>query len=212
MYVIGLTGGIGSGKTAVSQIFESLGVAVVDADQAQRVVVEKGSQALQRIAEHFGPESLLPDGTLNRPALRRIVFSQPEERGWLEKLLHPLIFQELQRQLREAQGPYCLLVSPLLVETGQNRLTRRILVVDAPDEVRIARTVARDQTTADQIRAIMAAQVESGKRLSYADDVLVNDSDVESLGKQVRDLHEKYLKLAQTDTSGTQTEDGSKNV
>src|SRR5690606_19717302 len=108
MYVIGLTGGIGSGKSAVSSLFEKLGVSVVDADMAQRVVVEKGKPALARIAEHFGPEVILPDGTLNRPALRRIVFTEPEERGWLEKLLHPLIFRELQRQLRDATGPYCL--------------------------------------------------------------------------------------------------------
>ncbi len=196
MYVVGVTGGIGSGKTAVSNIFASLGIPIIDADVAQRVVVQIGKPALTKIAEHFGKEILLEDGNLNRPALRKIVFSQDHERGWLERLLHPLIFQELQKRLHEANSEYALLVSPLLIETGQARLTQRILVVDAPDELRIQRTVARDNNDEAQIKAIMAAQTDRETRLARADDVIVNDGDLAALKTKVEILHQKYLELA----------------
>jgi dephospho-CoA kinase len=196
MYVVGVTGGIGSGKTAVSDCFGALGVTVVDADVAQRLVVEKGKPALAKIAEHFGPEILLEDGNLNRPALRKIVFSQDAERGWLEHLLHPLIFRELQKKINQADSSYALLVSPLLIETGQARLTQRILVVDAPDELRIQRTMARDSNDEAQIRAIMAAQTDRKSRLARADDVIVNDGDLAALRAQVEDLHKQYLQLS----------------
>ena len=196
MYVVGVTGGIGSGKTAVSNIFASLGIPIIDADVAQRVVVQIGKPALTKIAEHFGKEILLEDGNLNRPALRKIVFSQDHERGWLERLLHPLIFQELQKRLHEANSDYALLVSPLLIETGQARLTQRILVVDAPDELRIQRTVARDNNDEAQIKAIMAAQTDRETRLARADDVIVNDGDLAALKTKVETLHQKYLELA----------------
>ncbi|MEX1033018.1 MAG: dephospho-CoA kinase [Cellvibrionaceae bacterium] len=196
MYVVGLTGGIGSGKSAVSALFEARGASVVDADIAARTVVEKGQPALGRIAEHFGNDILQDDGSLNRTALRNKVFSDPGERGWLEKLLHPLIFQEIRRQLRAASGPYAVLVSPLLVETGQNRLAQRILVVDAPEELQVERSVARDASSEDQVRAIMAAQATREKRLSYADDVILNNKSLEALADQVDLLHEKYCELA----------------
>lgn len=196
MYVVGLTGGIGSGKSAVSALFESHGAAVVDADIAARVVVQPGQPALARIAEHFGPDILQKDGNLNRAALRKKVFSDAQERGWLEKLLHPLIFTELQRQLRAATGPYAILVSPLLVETGQSRLTQRILVVDAPEELQVERSMARDASSEEQIRAIMKAQASRDKRLSYADDVIVNDRSLQELAQEVEDLHKKYCELA----------------
>jgi dephospho-CoA kinase len=196
MYVVGLTGGIGSGKSAVSALFESHGVPVVDADIAARVVVEKGQPALTRIAEHFGSDVIQADGTLNRKALRNKIFADQGERGWLEKLLHPLIYREIQRQLREAQGPYAVLVSPLLVETGQSRLTQRILVVDVPEELQVERSMARDASSEAQIKAIMAAQASRDKRLGYADDVILNDSTLEALAHQVSDLHEKYCQLA----------------
>jgi dephospho-CoA kinase len=196
MYVVGVTGGIGSGKTAVSNLFADLGVAVVDADVAQRVVVEKGTPALAKIAEHFGSEILLEDGNLNRPALRKIVFSQDQERGWLERLLHPLIFRELQKKLNQADSDYALLVSPLLIETGQARLTQRILVVDAPEKLRIQRTTARDGNSEAQIRAIMAAQTDRETRLARADDVVVNDGELSALTAKVGDLHKQYCELA----------------
>lgn len=196
MYVVGLTGGIGSGKSAVSALFETHGVTVVDADIAARVVVEKGQPALEHIADHFGESVLQEDGKLNRMALRKMIFSDPGERGWLEKLLHPLIHRELQRQLRAASGPYAMLVSPLLVETGQSRLTQRILVVDVPEELQVERSMARDANSEEQIRAIMAAQASREKRLGYADDVILNDGSREELAEQVNVLHEKYCKLA----------------
>ena len=196
MYVVGVTGGIGSGKTAVSNIFASLGVAVVDADVAQRAVVAKGEPALARIAEHFGQDILLEDGNLNRPALRKIVFSQDQERGWLERLLHPLIFRELQKKLAAADSQYALLVSPLLIETGQARLTQRILVIDAPDDLRIQRTISRDDNDEAQVRAIMAAQTDRESRLARADDVIVNDGDLPKLQEKVQALHRQYLVFA----------------
>lgn len=198
MYVVGLTGGIGSGKSAVSALFESHGATVVDADIAARVVVEKGQPALERIAQHFGESVLQEDGSLNRTALRNKIFSDPGERGWLEKLLHPLIFREIQGQLRAGSGPYAILVSPLLVETGQNRLTQRILVVDVPEELQVERAMARDASSEEQVRAIMAAQASREKRLSYADDVIVNDQSRAALADQVKTLHDTYCKLAAT--------------
>jgi dephospho-CoA kinase len=196
MYVIGLTGGIGSGKSAVSALFESHGVPVVDADIAARVVVEKGQPALEKIADHFGPDVIQADGSLNRTALRNKIFSDPGERGWLEKLLHPLIYREIHGQLREADGPYAMLVSPLLVETGQSRLAQRILVVDVPEELQVERSMARDASSEDQIKAIMAAQASREKRLSYADDVIVNDGTLKELANKVSKLHANYCQLA----------------
>lgn len=196
MFVVGLTGGIGSGKSAVSSIFESLGITVVDADVASRLVVEKGQPALKKIADHYGQEILLSDGALNRSALRKIVFENEAERGWLERLLHPLIFQTLQSQISSASGPYALLVSPLLIETGQSRLTQRILVVDAADEIRIKRTMERDGSNEEQVRAIMSAQASRESRLAKADDVIVNDKDMADLQSTVESLHQHYVELA----------------
>lgn len=195
-YVIGLTGGIGSGKTAVSDHFQTLGICVVDADVAARVVVAKGRPALAAIAEHFGADMLLADGNLDRAKLRAAVFKDPAERRWLEALTHPLIRAEIAAGLENATSPYALLVSPLLVESGQNQLTRRILVVDVPEELQLARTVARDHNSAAQVKAIMAAQASRQQRLQYADDVIVNDGSLAELQAKVEALHSKYLELA----------------
>jgi len=153
MFVVGLTGGIGSGKSAVSAQFAELGIEIIDADVAARTVVEVGKPALAHIADHFGKEVLLEDGNLNRAGLRKIVFSSAEERGWLERLLHPLIYTELKNQLRSATSAYVILASPLLIETGQNRLANRILVVDVPEDIQIQRTMARDSNSETQVRA-----------------------------------------------------------
>ncbi|MBS7663913.1 dephospho-CoA kinase [Pseudomonas lalucatii] len=195
-WILGLTGGIGSGKSAVAQHFIEHGVHLVDADQAARWVVEPGRPALQQIAEHFGSEVLLADGQLNRPALRARVFADGHERRWLEALLHPLIRQEITAYLARAESPYAILVSPLLVESGQHELTQRILVVDAPERLRIARTMQRDQTTAEQVQAILQAQASREERLRYADDVLVNDRDLDWLRGEVERLHNFYLSLS----------------
>lgn len=195
-YVIGLTGGIGSGKTAVSDYFAQLGITVVDADVAARVVVEKGRPALTQIAEHFGSHILQPDGTLDRAQLRAEVFKDPAERQWLEGLLHPLIRQEIKDGLHNATSPYALLVSPLLVESGQSKLTQRVLVVDVPKELQLQRTINRDNNSPEQVKAIMAAQASRQQRLASADDVIVNDGTLEQLHQQVDALHVKYLALA----------------
>jgi dephospho-CoA kinase len=192
-FVVGLTGGIGSGKTAVSDHFQSLGICVVDADLASRVVVEPGRPALEKIAEHFGSEMLLPDGNMNRALMREKIFANPDEKRWLEALLHPLIREEIVAGLENASSPYALLVSPLLVEAGQNALTQRVLVVDVPEELQLSRTMSRDSNSADQVRAIMASQASREQRLGYADDVIVNDSSLEALQQKVEELHQSYL-------------------
>lgn len=196
-YVIGVTGGIGSGKTAVSDYFAQLGITVVDADIAARVVVEKGRPALVQIAEHFGPQILQADGTLDRARLRTAIFKDPAERQWLEGLLHPLIRQEITDGLANAASPYALLVSPLLIESGQHKFTQRVLVVDVPEELQLQRTVARDNNSPEQVKAIMAAQASREQRLACADDVIVNDGTLEHLHQQIDALHRKYLALAE---------------
>ncbi|HWV10060.1 dephospho-CoA kinase [Pseudomonas sp.] len=194
-WILGLTGGIGSGKSAVAQLFIEQGVHLVDADHAARWVVEPGRPALEKIVEHFGPEILQADGQLDRTALRARVFSDADERRWLEALLHPLIGQEIMQYLAKAQSPYAILVSPLLIESGQRALTQRILVVDAPEHLQIQRTMLRDQTTAEQVQAILKAQAIREERLRHADDVLLNDRDLDWLRSEVERLHTFYLTL-----------------
>lgn len=196
MFVVGVTGGIGSGKTAASDGFRQLGVTVVDADVVARQVVEPGTQALARIAEHFGAEILQPDGALDRSALRTLIFQDPAAKQWLEACLHPAIRAEIEGQLRQAPGPYSVLVSPLLVETDQRRLCDRLLVVDVPEELQIQRTVIRDNNDAEQVRRIMASQASRSQRLAAADDVIYNTGTREALALQVRELHQRYLGLA----------------
>lgn len=194
-WVLGLTGGIGSGKTAVADRFASLGAHVVDADQAARWVVEPGRPALLQIVERFGKDVLLQSGELNRAELRQRIFVDPAERQWLEKLLHPLIRAEVAQHLALADSSYAIMVSPLLIESGQYRQVGRVLVVDVPESLQIARTTARDQASEEQVRAILSAQVQREERLKHADDVLVNDRDLSWLGVEVERLHRFYLTL-----------------
>lgn len=194
-WILGLTGGIGSGKSAAAQHFIDLGIHVVDADHAARWVVEPGRPALAAIAEHFGPGVLQADGTLDRAALRALIFEVPEERRWLEGLLHPLIGEEIADNLAKAQSPYAILVSPLLIESGQNAMTQRVLVIDAPQQLQIERTLQRDQTTEQQVQAILKVQTSRQDRVSHADDVVVNDRDLAWLHSEVERLHHFYLTL-----------------
>ncbi len=194
--VIGLTGGIGSGKSAASALFARLGITVVDADVVAREVVEPGSEALKQIGEHFGSSVIAADGTLDRRALRSRVFSDPNEKLWLENLLHPLIRDKIRQQLTNAPSPYTLLVSPLLLETDQNRMCERILVIDAPEALQLSRTTQRDSTSETEVAAIMAAQMKREERLRRADDIIVNDHNLEHLHREVLRLHEKYSELA----------------
>ena len=194
-WILGLTGGIGSGKSAAAEHFAALGVHVVDADHAARWVVEPGRPALAKIAEHFGDAVLQADGQLDRSALRSLIFSDPELRRWLEALLHPLIREEIALNLAQAKSPYAILVSPLLIESGQYATTQRVLVIDAPQALQIERTLLRDNTSEQQVQAILKAQASREERLSHADDILVNDSDLKTLQTEVERLHHFYLTL-----------------
>jgi len=194
-WILGLTGGIGSGKSAAAQHFIDLGVHLVDADNAARWVVEPGRPALAKIVEHFGAQVLQANGELDRSALRGLIFQDPEQRRWLETLLHPLIGQEIISYLARAESPYATLVSPLLVESGQYKMTQRVLVIDAPEQLQIQRTMQRDSTSEEQVQAILKAQASREQRLSHADDVLINDRDPAWLKREVERLHHFYLTL-----------------
>ncbi len=194
-WILGLTGGIGSGKSAVAQHFIDLGIHLVDADHAARWVVEPGRPALTKIAERFGEHVLQADGSLDRAVLRQLVFQDEQQRRWLEGLLHPLIFQEINQTLARAESPYAILVSPLLVESGQHHMTQRVLVVDAPEHLQLQRSMVRDNSPEEQIRAILKAQSSREERLRHADDVLTNDRDLTWLKSEVERLHNFYLTL-----------------
>lgn len=194
-WVLGLTGGIASGKSAAAQRFAELGVHVVDADQASRWVVEPGRPALAALVERYGVALLQADGSLNRGALRKVIFEDAGQRRWVEALLHPLIAEEITRSLAAATSPYAVFVSPLMVESGQYRITQRLLVVDAPEALRVERTLLRDHTTPEQVQAILKAQASREQRLQLADDVLVNDRDLAWLHSEVERLHTFYLTL-----------------
>lgn len=199
MLVAGLTGGIGCGKSTASECFIALGVPVIDADQVARQVVEPGSEALGKIAAHFGDQLIQADGTLNRPALRRIVFDSERERNWLETLLHPLIRDRILdtlEQLDQDGHSYAILASPLLLETDQHLLISRVIVVDVPESTQIERTMQRDGMEEAQVRQILAAQMDRDERLKHADFVLNNNGSPEELELAVADLHPKLKQLA----------------
>ncbi|MHA6193109.1 dephospho-CoA kinase [Pseudomonas wadenswilerensis] len=194
-WILGLTGGIGSGKSAAAQRFVELGVHLVDADQAARWVVEPGRPALASLVERFGPGVLLEDGQLNRAALRELIFADADQRRWVEALLHPLIGQEIFSYLAKAESPYAVFVSPLMIESGQYQRTDRLLVIDAPQSLQVERTLLRDQTSPEQVQAILKAQASREERLRHADDILVNDRDIAWLHAEVDRLHNFYLTL-----------------
>lgn len=193
--VIGLTGGIGSGKSTVARMFGALGVHWVDADDVARQVVEPGTQALRAIADHFGESILQGNGELDRAALRQKVFEDPEQRRWLEGLLHPIIRQELIRQLspEDYNLPYVMLVSPLLLETNQHELVERIVVVDVPEETQIDRTMARDGNSREQVERILAAQMPRAARREKADAIINNAQPLERVEASVHALHQRFL-------------------
>ena len=191
--IIGLTGGIGSGKTAVSDIFEELGIRVVDADLASRVVVEKGRPSLEEIAKHFGQGILTEEGELDRAKLREIIFNSDEEKNWLESLLHPAIARQIQDELKASSSPYTILVSPLLLETNQKDFCDKVLVVDVPVETQIERTLKRDDVSLEQVQSIIKAQISRDKRLELADEVIVNDKSLEDLQLAVSKLHQQFI-------------------
>ena len=196
---IGLTGGIASGKSTVTQRFAELGIPVIDADVAARAVVEPGKPGLEKVVRRFGLGVLDPNGNLDRSVLRGLIFKDPALRQALDAILHPLIRADMEQQAATAKGPYLVMAIPLLIESGQAReRVHRVLVVDADEATQVQRVQARDGSSADQARAILASQASRSQRLAAADDVLLNTGTVADLRQAVDLLHEKYLHLAQT--------------
>ena len=199
MFIIGLTGGIGSGKTAASDWFAEQGIAVVDADVVAREVVAVGQPALDEIVQTFGEWTLLADGTLNRAALRQHVFEHPEYRKKLEHITHSRIHAEMAQQLHAATSPYVILVSPLLLESGKAGLAgfcQRVLVVDVPEEIQRQRAGSRDGQSPESIDRIIAVQIARTQRIALADDVVLNDGDLQHLYHQLERLHAHYLQMS----------------
>lgn len=194
---IGLTGGIGCGKSAVADLFAGLGISVIDTDQIAHQLTQAGQPALAMIANAFGADFLLPDGNLDRPRMRRLIFSTPEAKKNLEAILHPLIRDEVTRRLERAPSPYAIVAVPLLLETGSYReIVQRVLVVDCGEAQQVERVVARNGLDETEVRAIMAHQLSRQERLRQADDIIDNHGDRSALRPQVERLHEHYLKLA----------------
>lgn len=196
--IIGLTGGIGSGKSEVSARFSKHGILIVDADVVAREVVEPKSIALAQIHTHFGDEILDVSGNLNRSKLRAIIFANPTERQWLESLLHPIINTSIRHQLVNSPSAYSILASPLLLETQQFQLVDRILVVDTSEQLQIERASHRDKNNEAQIKAIMQTQLSRQERCARADDIIQNHGNIHELDEQVEKLHKLYLELAQS--------------
>jgi len=195
-YRIGLTGGIASGKSTAAKFFGALGVPILDSDQIARDVVEPGQPPLERLVERFGPSILTPDGHLDRPALRDIVFSDPMARADLEALTHPAIGVAMEARSAAAGGPYQVLVIPLLVEKNLSSHVDRVLVVDCDEELQVRRLRDRDGSTPEQAQAILGAQAPRAARLRAADDVITNEADMSAVQDQVAALHTRYLELA----------------
>ena len=195
-YIVGLTGGIGSGKTTVANLFHDLGVQSVDADLVAREVVMPGEAALAAIVEHFGSGILQQDGQLDRAILRAKIFADETEKHWLNQLLHPQIRQRLLQQLQQCTSSYALLIAPLLLENKLQTYTDRVLVVDVPEELQLSRTMQRDLVPAEQVQNILQSQIARPERLRLADDVLLNTVPVFALQPQIQQLHSRYQQFA----------------
>jgi dephospho-CoA kinase len=196
-YCIGLTGGIGSGKTSTTDIFSELGVPVIDADSISHEVVQAGQPALQDIVAAFGPDVIGSEGQLRRDYLRKLIFEDLSAREKLEAIIHPRVHDEISRRINQATFPYCIISSPLLLESRsiQHRIDR-VLVVDAPEHLQIERASQRDNSSKEQIKRILEAQVDRQARLDAADDVIVNERDLSFLKREVEKLHQIYLEAA----------------
>ena len=196
-YVVGVTGGIGSGKSSVAQLFSELGASIIDTDEIAHRLTRCGQPALNTIARTFGASFILPDGNLDRNKMRLLIFSDPVAKQNLEQILHPLIKHKVALDLAQGQTDYALLIVPLLLETGHyNAMMQRILVVDCEERQQIERTMARSKLTQKEVLAIIASQISRERRLEFADDVLLNNCDLANLKPQVFQLHHKYFQLA----------------
>jgi dephospho-CoA kinase len=204
-YVVGISGGIGSGKTTVTDLFATYSIAVIDADVIAREVVEPGSPALKAIIDKFGQSVIdssigSSSGTLDRAKLRTLVFNDSEIKNWLNQLLHPAIRQQMLLQTQQATSAYCLLSVPLLVENKLYEHVDRVVIVDVDEQTQLQRTLLRDKTNEQQIRAIMSSQATRQQRLAVADDVIDNNGNVDDLSEQVAHLHKHFLQLAKQDS------------
>ena len=201
-YIVGLSGGIGSGKTTVSTLFQQHGVSVIDADIIAREVVKKGSDTLAQIASYFGSDYLTSAGELDRSKLRTRIFSHSEDKQWLNNLLHPLIRQHILQALNDATGDYCLLVAPLLLENKLEKLVSRVLIIDVSEQQQIARTTVRDNSDEAEVQAIINSQLSRKLRQQAADDIINNDhASLAELAQKVVLLHDKYLEIAKKSTN-----------
>jgi len=206
MYTVGLTGGIGSGKTTVADLFAAQGVPIIDTDLIAHRITAPGGAAMPLIAQTFGPAFVAPDGSLARAAMRALVFSDDTAKARLEAITHPLIRAETERERAAARGPYQIVVVPLLVESGDwARRVDRVLVVDCSVETQIERVMRRNAFTRDQALAIIARQATREARLAAAHDVVVNEhTTIEALTADVLQLHQRYLALSRAQSTGTQ--------
>ena len=196
MFIVGLTGGIGSGKSVVSERFKTFGITVVDADLASREVVKPGKPALLEIKNHFGESILDDEGNLHRRKLREIIVSDDKKRQWLESVLHPRIGQQVRKELEDSSSVYTLYVAPLLFESNGDQICSRVLVVDVPIETQISRTCSRDQDSIEQVEKINNSQISRKERLEKADDIISNDGTLEEMEGAVDKLHKRYLELS----------------
>lgn len=196
MFILGLTGGIGSGKSAASNYFAQQGIVVVNSDQVAREVVLPGQPAWQAILDRYGPEVLQADDTLNRAWLREKIFAEPEERLWLESQTHPRIREATIEQLQQAASAYVILESPLLFKSKQSAMVQRTLVIDVPESIQLIRACSRDGNNEEQIRRIMAAQLPRLERIGLADDVVDNSGSLAELYDRLAPLHQRYLELS----------------
>ncbi len=198
MLVIGLTGGIGSGKTTVSNMFRELGIEVIDADEIARCISENNTDIKSKIKEYFGTEALDDDGNLDRKYLRSAVFDNEEKRIWLEKLLHPLVINEIKEEIEKVESEYCVVSVPLLFESGSESLFDRILVVDLPEMMQLQRATTRDESDRKSIEKIAKSQISRKERLSMADDIIDNNGNIDSLKKKVIEYNNFYLDLCKS--------------
>ena len=196
--IIGLAGGIGSGKSTITKYFNDIGIQSVDADDVARLVVLPGSVCLKQIQQRYGEKILLSDGTLNRSALRTIIFNQPEERTWIEELTHPAIRKEITKQLNSVTSPYALLVHPLLFETKQNAICQLIVDIDVPKDIQLQRVMSRDRISQESAEKIMATQLSNSERIERADLVLENSGNIAEMNAKVFKLHKKILESLYT--------------
>ena len=198
MFVLGITGGIGSGKSAATEIFSLLGIKIVDADVLSRIPVQKGESGLLEIEKRYGTEILLSTGELDRKKLREIIFEKEEEKDWLENLLHPLISDLIKEELKFSTSAYTILASPLLFETKQSSYCDEVLVIDVSEETQVLRTKTRDDVSEEQVKTIILSQINRSERLRLATHIIENENTLKDLKKAVTDLHQKIITQIET--------------